>query len=71
MPILIVQGENDQYGTVRHIEVAQEECYCPVEVALLPKARHSPQREAPEPTLKAISEFVLRLVRANDWVKAA
>jgi hypothetical protein len=37
----------------------------------MPNARHSPQREAPEPTLKAISEFVLRLVRANDWVKAA
>ncbi len=71
MPVLIVQGEDDQYGTVRQIEVAQEECYCPVEVALLPGARHSPQREAPEATLKAISEFVGRLSRANDWVKAA
>ena len=47
MPILIVQGEDDQYGTVRQIEVAQEECYCPVEVALLPDTRHAPYREAP------------------------
>jgi pimeloyl-ACP methyl ester carboxylesterase len=70
VPLLIVQGADDQYGTVKQIEVAQEECYCPVEVALLPNARHSPQREAPEPTLKAISEFVLRLLRANDWVRA-
>ncbi|MFZ1211580.1 MAG: alpha/beta hydrolase, partial [Pseudolabrys sp.] len=69
--ILIVQGADDQYGTVKQIEVAQEECYCPVEVALLPHARHSPQREAPEPALKAISDFVRRLLRANDWVKAA
>jgi len=37
----------------------------------LPNARHSPQREAAEPTLEAISEFVRRLSRANDWVKAA
>ena len=53
MPILIVQGENDQYGTQRQIEVAQEECYCPVEVALLPGVRHAPHREAPDATARA------------------
>jgi pimeloyl-ACP methyl ester carboxylesterase len=62
VPVLIVQGEDDQYGTVKQIEMAQEECYCPVEVALLPGARHSPQREAPDVTLKAISEFVARVL---------
>ena len=71
VPILIVQGEDDQYGTVKQIEMAQQECYCPVEVALLPGARHSPQRDAPEATLKVTSEFVTRAVQANDWVKAA
>ena len=59
VPILIVQGEDDQYGTVRQIEVAREECYCPVEVALLPGVRHSPHREAPEATLQAIVDFSL------------
>jgi pimeloyl-ACP methyl ester carboxylesterase len=63
VPILIVQGEHDQYGTVRQIEVAQEECYCPVDVALLPGARHAPHREAPEATLQVIVEFVTRLLR--------
>ena len=71
VPVLIVQGEDDQYGTVKQIEVAQQECYCPVEVTLLPGVRHSPHREAPEPALKAISDFVARALRANDWVKAA
>jgi pimeloyl-ACP methyl ester carboxylesterase len=71
VPVLIVQGEDDQYGTVKQIEVAQAECYCPVEVALLPGARHSPQREAPEPTLKTISDFVARTLQANEWVRAA
>ena len=47
VPVLIVQGEDDQYGTIKQIEMAQQECYCPVEVALLPGARHSPQRDAP------------------------
>ena len=53
VPILIVQGEDDQYGTVRQIEIAQEECYCPVDVALLPGVKHNPAREAPEVTLSA------------------
>ena len=63
VPILIVQGEQDQYGTMRQIELAQQECYCPVEVALLPDARHAPHREAPEATLRAASEFINRLLQ--------
>ncbi|HZL39280.1 MAG TPA: alpha/beta hydrolase [Pseudolabrys sp.] len=65
VPVLIVQGDDDQYGTVKQIEIANQECYCPVEVALLPGARHSPQREASEPTLKAISAFVERALRQS------
>ena len=58
VPILIVQGEDDQYGTVAQIEAAQRDCYCPVDVELLSGARHVPQREAPEKTLSVISDFV-------------
>jgi pimeloyl-ACP methyl ester carboxylesterase len=57
VPMLIVQGAADQYGTVRQIEVAQEACTCPVEVALLPGVRHAPHREAPEATLDVIGGF--------------
>jgi len=71
VPMLIVQGEDDQYGTVAQIEAAERECYCPVEVALLPNAKHSPQREAPEAALRAISAFVARTLEANAWVAAA
>jgi len=71
VPILIVQGEDDQYGTVKQIEAAERECYCPVEVALLKGAKHSPQREAPEPTLAAITDFVANVVRMNEWARAA
>jgi pimeloyl-ACP methyl ester carboxylesterase len=66
VPILIVQGENDQYGTARQIEVAREECYCPVEVALLPDTRHAPHREAPEATLRAVADFCNRLFRDHQ-----
>jgi pimeloyl-ACP methyl ester carboxylesterase len=64
VPILIVQGEDDQYGTVAQIEATERECYCPIDVALLPGAKHSPQREAPDATLTAISDFVARVLQA-------
>jgi len=48
---------------VKQIEAAERECYCPVEVALLPHAKHSSQRETPEAALKVISEFVGRVLR--------
>lgn len=63
VPVLIIQGENDQYGTVKQIEVAQQECYCPVDVALLPGIKHAPHREAPDATLQAIAAFSNRLLR--------
>ena len=63
VPILIVQDEADPDGTARQIEAAREECYCPVEVAVLPGAKASPQREAPERTLGTVAGFVNRLLR--------
>jgi pimeloyl-ACP methyl ester carboxylesterase len=65
VPVLIVQGEDDQYGTPRQIEVAQEECYCPVETALLPNVRHSPHKDAPERALAVITGFVNRLLKEH------
>jgi pimeloyl-ACP methyl ester carboxylesterase len=63
VPILIVQGENDQYGTQRQVQTAKTECFCPVESVILPEVRHDPCREAPEQTLVAITGFINRLLR--------
>jgi pimeloyl-ACP methyl ester carboxylesterase len=65
VPILVVQGENDQYGTLKQVEAAQEECFCPVETAVLPGIRHDPCREAPEQTLTVTTEFIDRLLRGH------
>jgi pimeloyl-ACP methyl ester carboxylesterase len=65
VPILIVQGERDQYGTLRQLEAAERECYCPVETAVLPGIRHDPPREAPERTLAVIVGFINRLLREH------
>lgn len=66
VPVLIIQGENDQYGTMRQIEIAQEECYCPVDVAVLSGVGHSPYRDAADETLTALSEFTDRILRVHE-----
>ena len=71
VPILIIQGEDDQYGTVKQIEIAQEECYCPVDVALLPGVKHSPHREGLEATMKAVTEFTARVMRGEGQSASA
>jgi pimeloyl-ACP methyl ester carboxylesterase len=65
VPVQIVQGEADQYGTLCQIEIAQEECYCPVDVTLLPGIGHAPHREAPNRTLIAVSDFVNRILHLH------
>lgn len=57
VPVAILQGADDRYGTLRQLEIAQQECYCPVEMTIIPGAGHSPHREAPDPTLQAVTEF--------------
>ena len=57
VPVAILQGVDDVYGTLRQVEIAQEECYCPVDVTVIPGAGHQPHREAPGATLDAITEF--------------
>ena len=66
VPVAILQGADDQYGTIRQIEIAQQECYCPVDVTEIPRAGHSPHREAPGATLDAISEFANAVLRVDE-----
>jgi pimeloyl-ACP methyl ester carboxylesterase len=66
VPLAILQGSNDQYGTIRQVEIAQEECYCPVDVTIVPDAGHSPHRDAPEASLNAIAEFAGRILHDHE-----
>jgi pimeloyl-ACP methyl ester carboxylesterase len=63
VPMLVVQGTDDQYGTVAQVEAAERECTCPVEVAILPDVKHVPHREAPDTLLKLVADFANRLLR--------
>ncbi|MBR1151412.1 alpha/beta fold hydrolase [Bradyrhizobium sp. JYMT SZCCT0428] len=65
VPVAILQGRDDEYGTMRQIEIAQEECYCPVDVTVIPGAGHQPHREAPGATLDAVQEFANAVLRVD------
>ena len=66
VPIAIIQGTADEYGTPRQIEIAREECYCPVDVTMIEGVGHTPHREAPERTLDAIADFANRILRTHE-----
>jgi len=58
VPVLVVQGEDDPYGTVRQVAAIAAACPGPVETRLLPRRGHAPHREAPAEALAAMSRFV-------------
>jgi pimeloyl-ACP methyl ester carboxylesterase len=63
-PVLAVQGEDDEYGTMVQIDtiVAQVRGGC--EVVALPACGHSPHRDQPERTVAAVADFVRRIVKS-------
>ncbi len=66
VPMLVIQGHDDQYGTAAQIEAAQAATNCPVDVLYLENCRHSPQVDQPEATLGAIRDFAHRILAVHE-----
>ncbi|HMN73703.1 MAG TPA: alpha/beta hydrolase [Rhodoblastus sp.] len=58
IPMQVIQGEADQYGTMDQVRAIARGSGGPVETALIPGIGHSPYREAPEATLEALTDFL-------------
>jgi pimeloyl-ACP methyl ester carboxylesterase len=58
VPMLIVQGSDDQYGTMAQIDLARREAHSPVDVAVIAGARHAPYLEKPDETMTVVADFV-------------
>lgn len=69
VPVIVLQGVDDQYGTLRQVAIAQEECYCPVDLKVISDAGHSPHREAPGATLDAIVQFAAAALRDDQGLQ--
>ncbi len=60
VPVLAMQGEDDEYGTPAQLE-ALDRVPAPVESHLLPGCRHAPHLDRPDETLRLIGDFLARL----------
>ncbi|MGH9369283.1 MAG: alpha/beta fold hydrolase [Thermoanaerobaculia bacterium] len=57
-PVLAIQGEEDEYGTLRQVEAVAAGCGGYVELLVLPGCGHSPHRERPRRVLEAMARFL-------------
>jgi len=60
-PILALQGEDDEYGTMEQIDRIARQAQ-DVDLVKLADCRHSPHKDQPEAVLAAVGEFVARLL---------
>jgi pimeloyl-ACP methyl ester carboxylesterase len=61
VPVLVLQGAADPYGTLAQVRVLEEECTCPVEAVVLDGVGHAPHREDLAIILPKIADFADRI----------
>jgi pimeloyl-ACP methyl ester carboxylesterase len=57
-PVLAIQGENDEYGTMAQLEAIQRQVVVRCELLKLSRCGHSPHRDQPEAVLAALTRFI-------------
>lgn len=60
VPALLIQGADDQYGTLAQLDAIERQVQGPVSRLVLNDCAHSVFRDQPEATLEAIVDFVER-----------
>jgi pimeloyl-ACP methyl ester carboxylesterase len=58
VPVLVIQGENDEYGSLRQVEAIERGCQGFVKSIIFPECGHSPHRDQPDRTLGCITSFI-------------
>jgi pimeloyl-ACP methyl ester carboxylesterase len=68
-PVLVIQGEHDEYGTLAQVEAIIKRLPG-AETLVLQECGHSPHRDKPEKTLAAITKFVQRVAASGlEWAR--
>lgn len=65
VPVLVIQGEDDPYGTRAQVDAIARQVGGPVEVRMLARCGHAPHRDQPDATRDAIAQFLARLLRST------
>lgn len=61
LPLLVIQGEDDEYGTARQYEAIRAQVSGPCEVSVLPDCKHSPHKDQPDAVLDLMTRFIARV----------
>jgi pimeloyl-ACP methyl ester carboxylesterase len=64
-PMLLIQGEDDEYGTLAQIDAIAEAAPVPVTRLVLPKCGHAPHREQEGAVLDAMTRFVASRIQTS------
>jgi pimeloyl-ACP methyl ester carboxylesterase len=64
-PVLLIQGEEDPFGTTRQIESIQTKSGGPVEVFLIPRCGHRPHVEKSQETTTRVVAFLHQHIQSN------
>jgi pimeloyl-ACP methyl ester carboxylesterase len=62
-PLLVVQGENDEYGTMAQVDAIVRDVSGRTEKLIIPDCAHSPHLQAAEATLQGMAAFIRSLPR--------
>lgn len=62
VPVLAIQGVDDQYGTLAQVEAIVTGVGGSVEKQLIPDCMHTPHKEQPEVTSKIVIDFIKRQI---------
>ena len=65
-PVLAIQGEGDEYGTMAQLEAIQRQVGGPCELLNLADCGHSPHKDQPENVLHSVSGFIKKIIGTNS-----
>jgi len=64
-PLLAIQGEDDEYGTMAQLDRIQRQVQGPCELLKLAQCGHSPHKDQPERVLNSLSNFIGKIIGTN------
>lgn len=57
-PLLFIQGDADEYGTLDQVEKTVSQVSGPAEKYIIPEIGHTPHKEVPEQVITKVSQFI-------------
>jgi len=64
-PLLFIQGENDEYGTLDQVEKTISKVSGTAEKFIIPNIGHTPHKEIPDTVLQKSTEFISSIIKAE------